>query len=80
MCRHQGIGTFGTEGAAFGFSNIDQQLTGRLSTSATLNPFPAAGGNPFGWSRVFKPRLSFQAKHQFVAPCTNMVEVVCTIL
>ncbi|XP_004512854.1 uncharacterized protein [Cicer arietinum] len=48
MPRHQGIGTFGTEGAAFGFSNIDQQLTGRLSTSATLNPFPAAGGNPFG--------------------------------
>jgi len=48
MCRHQGIGTFGNEGAAFGFSNIDQQLNGRPSASTTLNPFPA-GGNPFGW-------------------------------
>ncbi|XP_039684783.1 probable ADP-ribosylation factor GTPase-activating protein AGD14 isoform X1 [Medicago truncatula] len=47
MPRHQGIGTFGNEGAAFGFSNIDQQLNGRSSASATLNPFPA-GGNPFG--------------------------------
>ncbi|KAJ1393502.1 Arf-GAP domain and FG repeat-containing protein 1 [Sesbania bispinosa] len=36
MPRHQGIGNFGTEGAAFGFS-----------TPATPNPFPA-GGNPFG--------------------------------
>ncbi|XP_058732310.1 probable ADP-ribosylation factor GTPase-activating protein AGD14 [Vicia villosa] len=48
MPSHQGIGTFGTEGAAFGFSNIDQQLNGRLPASATLNPFPAGGGNPFG--------------------------------
>ncbi|GAU39274.1 hypothetical protein TSUD_72130 [Trifolium subterraneum] len=47
MPRHQGVGTFGTEGTAFGFSNIDQQLNGRLPASATLNPFPA-GGNPFG--------------------------------
>ncbi|CAL5215160.1 unnamed protein product [Lathyrus oleraceus] len=47
MPSHQGIGTFGTEGAAFGFSNIDQQLNGRLPASAALNPFPA-GGNPFG--------------------------------
>ncbi|CAJ2676188.1 unnamed protein product [Trifolium pratense] len=45
--RHQGGGTFGTEGTAFGFSNIDQQLNGRLPASATLNPFPT-GGNPFG--------------------------------
>ncbi|XP_061344978.1 probable ADP-ribosylation factor GTPase-activating protein AGD14 isoform X2 [Gastrolobium bilobum] len=47
MPRHQGIGDFGTEGAAFGFSNPDQQLTGKLSTRVTPNPFPA-GGNPFG--------------------------------
>jgi hypothetical protein len=47
MPRHQGVGTFGTEGTAFGFSNIDQQMNGRLPASATLNPFPA-GGNPFG--------------------------------
>ncbi|RZB95163.1 putative ADP-ribosylation factor GTPase-activating protein AGD14 isoform C [Glycine soja] len=47
MPRHQGIGSFATEATAFGFSNPDQQLTGRLSTAATPNPYHA-GGNPFG--------------------------------
>ncbi|XP_027343224.1 probable ADP-ribosylation factor GTPase-activating protein AGD14 [Abrus precatorius] len=47
MPRHQVIGSFATEGATFGFSNPDQQPTGRLSAPATPNPFPA-GGNPFG--------------------------------
>ncbi|CAI8619809.1 unnamed protein product [Vicia faba] len=47
MPSHQGLGTFGTEGGAFGFSTIDQQPNGRLPAPATLNPFPS-GGNPFG--------------------------------
>ncbi|KAK7358308.1 hypothetical protein VNO77_00235 [Canavalia gladiata] len=38
MPRHQGIGSFATEGAAFGLSRPDQQ---RMSTSATPYPFPA---------------------------------------
>lgn len=49
ICRHQGFGSFGNDGAAFGFSSPDQHLTSRLSTPATSNPFPAVGGNPFGW-------------------------------
>ncbi|XP_057417338.1 probable ADP-ribosylation factor GTPase-activating protein AGD14 isoform X2 [Lotus japonicus] len=48
MPRHQGFGSFGNDGAAFGFSSPDQHLTSRLSTPATSNPFPAVGGNPFG--------------------------------
>ncbi|KAL5052585.1 hypothetical protein RYX36_033267 [Vicia faba] len=47
MPSHQGLGTFGTEGGAFGFSTIDQQPNGRLPAPAKLNPFPS-GGNPFG--------------------------------
>jgi len=47
MCRHQEIGKSGTEGAAFGFSNSDQQLNVRFSSPATGNSF-SAGGNPFG--------------------------------
>ncbi|KAI4350877.1 hypothetical protein L6164_005284 [Bauhinia variegata] len=47
MPRHQEIGSFGTEGAAFGLSNPNQQLTGRFPTTAAPNPFPA-GRNPFG--------------------------------
>ncbi|TKY60906.1 Arf-GAP domain and FG repeat-containing protein 1 [Spatholobus suberectus] len=38
MPRHPGIGSFATEGTAFGFSNPDQQLSGRLSTAATRSP------------------------------------------
>ncbi|OIW18949.1 hypothetical protein TanjilG_09143 [Lupinus angustifolius] len=47
MPRYQGIESFGADGAAFGISNPDQQLNGRLSIPATPNPFPARG-NPFG--------------------------------
>lgn len=47
MPRHQGFGSFATEGTAFGFSNPDQQLTGRFPTAATPTPYHA-GGNPFG--------------------------------
>ncbi|KAE9607544.1 hypothetical protein Lal_00026757 [Lupinus albus] len=47
MPRYQGIQSFGADGAAFGISNPDQQLNGRLSIPTTPNPFPAAG-NPFG--------------------------------
>ncbi|KAK7320007.1 hypothetical protein RJT34_04736 [Clitoria ternatea] len=47
MPRHQGVGSFVTDGTAYGFSNLGQELTGRLSTAATPNPFPV-GGNPFG--------------------------------
>ncbi|CAL0331042.1 unnamed protein product [Lupinus luteus] len=46
MPRYQGIQSFGADGSAFGISNPDQQLNGRLSIPATLNSFPA-GGNPF---------------------------------
>ncbi|KAJ7973886.1 Arf GTPase activating protein [Quillaja saponaria] len=45
---HQGLGGFGTEGAAFGFSNPDQHLAGRFSAPSTPNPFSSVGGNPFG--------------------------------
>ncbi|XP_054778339.1 probable ADP-ribosylation factor GTPase-activating protein AGD14 isoform X2 [Prosopis cineraria] len=44
---HQEIGNSGARGAAFGFSNPDQQMTGMFSTPAAANSFPA-GGNPFG--------------------------------
>ncbi|WJX30018.1 hypothetical protein P8452_18600 [Trifolium repens] len=43
----QETGNFGTEGDIFGFSNPDQQLTHRPSTTPTSNPYPK-GGNPFG--------------------------------
>ncbi|KAM2193674.1 hypothetical protein ACFX1R_027934 [Malus domestica] len=45
---YQGAGGFGTGGASFGSLNVDQQLAGRFSAPATPNPFPSAGGNPFG--------------------------------
>ncbi|RDY05928.1 putative ADP-ribosylation factor GTPase-activating protein AGD14, partial [Mucuna pruriens] len=48
MPRHQGFGSFATEGTAFGLSNPNQQLTGRLSTAVIPNPYRAGGGNPFG--------------------------------
>lgn len=41
ICRHQGFGSFATEGAAFG-----------SSSAATPNPHHA-GGNPFGWSKKY---------------------------
>ncbi|KAI9088066.1 hypothetical protein K1719_030043 [Acacia pycnantha] len=47
MPRHQEIGNSGTQGAAFGISNPDQQITGMFSTAAAANSF-SAGGNPFG--------------------------------
>ncbi|KAL3009459.1 hypothetical protein AAZX31_07G084500 [Glycine max] len=43
----QEVGNFGNQGAVFGLSNPDQQLTGRLSNTPTSNSFPT-GGNPFG--------------------------------
>ncbi|KAE7998770.1 hypothetical protein FH972_003281 [Carpinus fangiana] len=46
--RHQGVGGFGNDGAAFGSLNMDQQLAGRFSAPATPNPFSSVGGNPFG--------------------------------
>ncbi|CAL1414457.1 unnamed protein product [Linum trigynum] len=48
---HQGIAGFGGggAGAAFGGLNLDQHLGGGFSAPATtLQPFPSAGGNPFG--------------------------------
>lgn len=48
LCRHQGVGGFGNDGAAFGSLNMDQQLAGRLSAPATPNHFSSVGGNPFG--------------------------------
>ncbi|XP_050368783.1 probable ADP-ribosylation factor GTPase-activating protein AGD14 [Argentina anserina] len=45
---YHGAGGFGAEGAAFGALNMDQQQVGRFSAPATPNPFPSAGGNPFG--------------------------------
>ncbi|XP_020233255.1 uncharacterized protein LOC109813474 [Cajanus cajan] len=41
------VGDFGNQGAAFGLSNPDQQLTGGLSNTPPSNSFPT-GGNPFG--------------------------------
>ncbi|CAI0389894.1 unnamed protein product [Linum tenue] len=48
---HLGIAGFGSSdgGAAFGALNLDQHLAGGFSAPATtLQPFPSAGGNPFG--------------------------------
>lgn len=42
------MGGFGNDGAAFGSSNMDQQLAGRFSAPATPNPYSSVGGNPFG--------------------------------
>ncbi|XP_028774078.1 probable ADP-ribosylation factor GTPase-activating protein AGD14 isoform X2 [Neltuma alba] len=47
MPRHQEIGSFGAEGAAFGFSNLNQHLSGTFSASASSN-LSSAGRNPFG--------------------------------
>ncbi|KAK9268766.1 hypothetical protein L1049_000528 [Liquidambar formosana] len=46
--RHQGVGGFGGEGAAFGSLYSNQQLAGRFSAPAAPNSFPSVGGNPFG--------------------------------
>ena len=48
QCRHQAVGGFGRDGAAFGPSNMNQQLGGRFSAPATPNSFSSMGGNPFG--------------------------------
>nr|XP_011458060.1 PREDICTED: probable ADP-ribosylation factor GTPase-activating protein AGD14 isoform X1 [Fragaria vesca subsp. vesca]XP_011458085.1 PREDICTED: probable ADP-ribosylation factor GTPase-activating protein AGD14 isoform X1 [Fragaria vesca subsp. vesca] len=45
---YQGAGGFSAEGAAFGSLNMVHQPVGRYSAPATPNPFPSAGGNPFG--------------------------------
>ncbi|WJZ94630.1 hypothetical protein VitviT2T_013470 [Vitis vinifera] len=45
---HQAVGGFGRDGAAFGPSNMNQQLGGRFSAPATPNSFSSMGGNPFG--------------------------------
>ncbi|XP_048321171.2 probable ADP-ribosylation factor GTPase-activating protein AGD14 isoform X2 [Ziziphus jujuba] len=45
---HQGVPGFGSEGAAFGSLNLDQQLAGRFSAPSTPSPFSSVGGNPFG--------------------------------
>ncbi|KAF7819840.1 putative ADP-ribosylation factor GTPase-activating protein AGD14 isoform X1 [Senna tora] len=47
MAMPREVGNSGIEGASFGFSNPDQQMTGRFSTPNTANSF-SAGGNPFG--------------------------------
>ncbi|XP_050206887.1 probable ADP-ribosylation factor GTPase-activating protein AGD14 [Mercurialis annua] len=41
-------GTFGTDRAAYGTVNMDQQLAGKFSAPAAPSPFSSIGGNPFG--------------------------------
>lgn len=45
---HQAVGGFGSDGAAFGAVNMDQQVASRFSAPPTPQPFSSVGGNPFG--------------------------------
>lgn len=46
--RQPGLGNYGNEGAAHGYTDMSQQTAGRFSAPATPNPFSSTGGNPFG--------------------------------
>ncbi|XP_022965600.1 probable ADP-ribosylation factor GTPase-activating protein AGD14 [Cucurbita maxima] len=46
--RHPGLGNYGNEGVAHGYTDMSQQTAGRFPAPATPNPFSSTGGNPFG--------------------------------
>ncbi|XP_022157559.1 probable ADP-ribosylation factor GTPase-activating protein AGD14 [Momordica charantia] len=46
--RHPGLGNYGNQGAAHGYTDMGQQTASRFTAPATPNPFSSMGGNPFG--------------------------------